>query len=234
GRDGRAAAASSAETAAPAALGRQPAGTLVAACVLLVAVDVIGHGVVHRDVVHLPVGQAHVVPGDAAVDGHADAAVERHRHAVGIGRVNPHVVGIAAGAGGEAGEGVAAVERVGEGVAEEIQLVGVVAGDRVAGVVMGAAAQVAVAARQGPALAAVVGAPQLADLGGGAVLGHAVAGLDQRVHPVRVAGGDREADLAQRRMRQPAAAQPRPGLAAVGGFENAAARSAAGAAPGVD
>src|SRR6185312_14852354 len=96
--DGRAAAAA-AEAPEPAAGRGQPAGAFIRAGVLLVAVDVVRNGVVHGDVVHLSVCQPHMVPGDAMIDAHGDAAVQRHRHAVGVGRVNPHVVGVAAGAG---------------------------------------------------------------------------------------------------------------------------------------
>ena len=63
-----AAAAARAAEAAP-SLGREAAGALVGAGVLLVAIDVIGNLIVHGDVIQLAVGEANVVPTEAAIDG---------------------------------------------------------------------------------------------------------------------------------------------------------------------
>src|SRR5260370_20744636 len=95
-------AAAWAETAAPA--GQAVAGSAIGAAVLLVAIHEIRDLIVHRDVIHLGDRELDAVPGAAAIDRDADAAVVRDDHAIAVGRVDPHVVVVAAWNSGHGGE----------------------------------------------------------------------------------------------------------------------------------
>src|SRR5262249_44202474 len=85
-----------------------------------------------------------------------------------------------------------------------------------------------------PAVAAIVGAEQLTALGLLAFPRQAITGLDRGVDAVRIRLRDRRHDLADRFGRQAVAGELLPGRAAVARHEQAAAGSAALAAPGVD
>ena len=66
------------------------------AVVLHVAVDVIGHSVIHGDVVHLPDGQRHAMDAAAVVGGDVHAAVVGDDNAIGVPRIHPDIVRVAA------------------------------------------------------------------------------------------------------------------------------------------
>src|SRR5437660_1368017 len=66
-------------------------------CVLSFTWYVIRNVVVDGHVVHLRDRQLDAAPGAAAIDRDSHAAVVRHRHAVRVGRIDPHVVIVAAG-----------------------------------------------------------------------------------------------------------------------------------------
>ena len=101
--------------------------------------------------------------------------------------------------------GLAAVERLGELRGQEVGLVLVVRLDREARVVMRPAAQAPVGADQLPVLAAIVAAPERAALRRRAIgARQAVAGLNQRIHAIRVAARD-----LRRRSSRPAASADR-------------------------
>ena len=78
---------------AEAAVARAAVGRLV----LLVAEHVVGDLVVDGHVVHLRVGQPLPEPRAPAVDRDRQALVVRDDHAVGVGRIDPDVVVVAAG-----------------------------------------------------------------------------------------------------------------------------------------
>jgi hypothetical protein len=180
----------------------------------------------------LPIRELYTVPGAAAIGGDADTAVIGNHQAVAVQRVDPQVVIIGARKCRCIGEGLASVERPREGCRHEVDLILVVGRYRAARVVSGAALQLAIRAHQVPTFARIVGFPELALLGGSAVPRHAVAGLDHGVHAAGTFG-DGDGDLAHRRIRKAVAAEPPPGGAAIGGFVETAARSAAGAGPRV-
>ncbi len=94
--------------------------------VLSIAVNVIGHFVVHRDVIHLCNGQIGETPVDPAMTRDADASVVRHRHAVGIERIDPHVVVVPPGLGNLNLPRFSAVEGDHLSYALSVKLVGIV------------------------------------------------------------------------------------------------------------
>src|SRR6185437_8311167 len=217
--------------AASAPAGAGLAGAHVAAAILLVAEEVIGNVVVGGDVVDLGDRQLDMVPYHAAIVGDAHAAVVGHGHVGGIGGINPHVVVVAAGRG-HLRQIAPAIERMKEGVAEEIDLVGVVARNRGAVVIVGAALEPGIGAHHRPVAAIVGGHPEHAGLRGLAINGEAVAGLDHGVDAAGLRGGDGDVDLAKRRVRQAVAGELGPGEALVGGLVEAAGGAAGFLAPG--
>src|SRR6185312_11789087 len=164
--------------------------------VLAVAVDPVRHLVVGGDVVVLPDRQDHV----DRVAGAGGDVVGR------IGRVDPHVVAIAAacrphglGVAPVATEGAPAVSGEVRAAVGDVDVVRVLWIDRDADVVAGAAGERTVRAGEFPLLAAIVRAPQRT----------LVEGLDQGVDPLWIGWGDGHVDLAQGRFRQ-ALVQPGP------------------------
>ena len=161
----------------------------------------------------------------------------RHDEAIAVSRIDPHVVVVAdrRELAGEIDAGFAAIDRLREFGREKVRLILVVGLDGEARVVVRAAAQPAIGADELPILAAVVAAPERAALRRRAVeRGQAVAGLDERVHAIRIAARDLHRDFSDRRVRQAVARQSLPRRAAVGRFEEAAARAAARSSPRVD
>ena len=219
-----------------AAVARPPVRGLV----LLVAQHVVGDRVVHRHVVHLRVGESLAEPRLAAVDRDRQALVVGDDHAVGAGRVDPHVVMVAAGrlGPGHHVQRPSAVGRDGEGSGQEVRLVLVGGRHHHSRVVVRPAHGVAVARDQRPRAPAVLGAPELAVLRLASVPGNAVAGFEQCVDATRVRRRHRHRHLPHRLLGQAdAVARPRqllPRVPAVPRDVQAAARSAAGAPPGVN
>ena len=220
------------EEAARSAVARPASGGTV----LAVAHDVVRDRVVHRHVVHLGDRKLLAVPRLPSVAGDGDPAVAGDDLAVAVLRVDPHVVVVPHGTlqerRGRGGD--AAVQSGAVGRGQEVGFVGVVGVGLATGVVRRAARQVAVVAGQLPLAAAVVGAPQLAAVGVAALPGHAVAGLDEGVDPVRVVGAHAQRDLADLAGGQAVPFQPRPRRAAVAGDVDRAAGAAGGARPGAD
>src|SRR6185312_8720575 len=195
--------------------------------VLAVAVDPVRHLVVGGDVVVLPDRQDHV-DGIAGAGGDAGAAIAGDDVVGRIGRIDPHVVAIAAtcrahglGVAAVAAEGAPTVSGKVRTAVGDVDVVGVLGVDRDADVVAGAAGERTVGAGEFPALAVIVRAPQRT----------LVEGLDQGVDPLWIGWGDGHVDLAQGRFRQ-ALVQPGPGHAVVARGEYAAARTAAVLLPG--
>ena len=186
--------------------------------------------------VHLGDGELLAIPGASAVGRNRDVAVVPDDHTVAVGRVDPHVVVVAARRLAErhVHRGRSAVERFRERRTEEIRFVVAVGGHGHAGVVGLAARQLAVVGDDAPRLAAVVRAPQLAVVGRLAVPRHAVAGLDQSIDAARVARRDGEPHLAERLQREAVGGELRPRGAAVARRVDPAPRPAALPAPGVD
>ena len=157
-------------------------------------------------------------------------------HAVAVGRIDPHVVMVAAGGARPAlsGERLTAVERHAVAGGQEVGFVFIVGRDEDVRVVMRATHGVAVVTDHPPRPAAVFRSPHLPAIGFPAFPGNAVAGLDHRVDAVGIRRRDRHLDLADFARRQPLPAQLRPGRAAVVRREEAAAGAATLAGPGLD
>src|SRR2546428_8779074 len=90
-----------------------------------------------------------------------------------------------------------------------------------------------VVADHAPVVAAVVRTPQRPAIGLLALVGDAVAGLDDRVDPARVRPRHGDRHLPDRMRGKPAAAQPLPGETAVPGHDKTAARPATLPPPGL-
>ena len=150
-------------------------------------------------------------PGVAAVERHAGAAVVALDHAVRVGRVDPQVVVVAV-RGRHRGEGVAGVGGLPRLQVQHPHGVGVPRiGEHVV-VVPGALAQLALGARHLPVGAAVLGTEQ-----------RTLLRLDDGPHPSRPGRGAGDADAALDALRQAGiVADLGPGVAAVGGLEDAA------------
>src|ERR1041384_2321080 len=221
---------------APEAAQLAVAGAAGGGAVLPVANHVVGDRVVHGGGVHLAARQADPEPGLSAVLADRDAGIVADHEAVAVGGVDPHVVVVPARGRGErhVQGGAAPVQRLAEGGRGEVSLVLVVGGGGNVVVVRGSAAQLAVVAHQGPVLAGVVGAPELAAVGLLAVDHRTVSGLDERVDPVGIHLRNGQAHLAHGLLGEPVAADPLPGGAAVLGDEEPASRAAALPAPGVE
>ena len=157
-------------------------------------------------------------------------------HSTGVGRVDPHVVVVAAGhaALGNTVERLPAIQRPAVRGRQEVRFVLVVGRDRHARVVGLPPGELTIIAHDLPLLAAVIRTPEDAAVGLLAVEGDAVAGFDQRVDAVRVGTGDGEGVFAGDSGRQSVAGDLLPGGPAVGGLVEAASRPAALATPGVD
>ena len=142
----------------------------------------------------------------------------RDHEALRVERVDPDVVVVAASPVVRVGERLAAVPRHAEAHRHEVQTLLVVRCDGEAHVVRRALGHVVVAAHQPPGVAAVVTAVQ-----------RGVLILDQRVHGVRVRGGDGDRDLAHQALRvgEPVARETLPGGASVPRDPEAAAGPAA-------
>ena len=212
--------------------------------VLPVAEDVVGNRVVHGHVVHLGDRKLDLEPGPAPVLRDGDPAVVGDRHPVRVGVVNPHVVVVPARGLVERVHpvGLPRVQRGREGGGQEIGLVGIVRGRGAARVVGAPPGEVAVVGLDRPALAAVVGGPQLAALGLAAAPVHPVhpgpglpvAGLDEREDPPRVRLAHAERDLPDIGLRQPVSFEAGPSVPAVAGHMEPASRPAAHPAPGAE
>src|SRR4029450_3069663 len=161
------------------------ARTAHGAVVLAVAVDPVWHLLVDRHVIHLPDGQRDVAERAAVVPCDAGAAIARHTPVVGVARVHPDVVTVAAPAAGDR-EGLPAVGRAMEARVRDQHFILVLRVHLDADVVPGAADERAVPAHDVPGRAAVVRSPERP----------LVRGLDQRVHALRVRGRDGDVDLA--------------------------------------
>ena len=191
--------------------------------VLLRAIDAVRILVVDVDPVELP-GQLVVDrrPGFAAVERHAGAAVIALHHPLRVGGVDPQVVVVAmrrhdlseaaAAVGGLPHAQVGHVDRVGmAGIGEHMR------------VVPGPVHQVAVRGHLHPARPVILRAVQP---------GLLPLGLHQRPHPPGPHRRNGDADLAQHAVRQAGIARDLlPGVAAIGGAEQPAARPAAGDVP---
>src|SRR5262249_56128228 len=94
-----------------------------------------------------------------------------------------------------------------EGSGEEVGFVFVVRRHGHVEVIVRAPSEVAVVADKPPVLAAVIGAPQLAAICLLTFQRNAIAGLDQRVHAVRVGSRNGDSDLTGRASRQSATSE---------------------------
>ena len=126
---------------------------------------------------------------------------------------------VAAGIGRHFGERFTAIERARKRSGKEKDFVLVVGRNLGARVVVGAAAELAVGVNHLPALAAVVGAPEFAELSGTIGLGDAVAGFHFGVDAVGIFFGDADGNSAYGRMRQAVTFEALPGEATVGRLE---------------
>ena len=226
-----------AATAAPAALTQAAvARAAVRRPVLLVRVDVVRNLVVDRHVIQLRVWQPLLQPRPPARLRDRDPLVVADDHPVAVGRIDPHVVMIAAGrlVARLRDQRRPCVNGSTVGGVQIVRLVVVVGGDRHSRVIGRPSHRVAIRIDHLPVLTAVVGSPELAALGVLAMPRDAVAGFDQDVYPVRVRVGRRGHHLAHRLGRQTAAGQLRPGGATIAGHEQTAPRTTALASPGVD
>src|SRR5450432_1185594 len=185
------------------------------AIVLHVAVDMVGHILVHGHVIHLADGQRDAGCGAAVVGGHVHAAIVGYADAVGILGVDENVVGVAAPWDGA--ERLAAIGGLPEAAVGHQHFVGVGGRDGQVNVVAGAAGERALPVHHGPVCAAVIGAPDRTLVGG----------LNQRIGALGIAGRNGHVDLAERRFGHPVALYLLPGVAAVVSDVDAAAGSAA-------
>ena len=211
------------------------AGTAKGGSVLPVAEHVVGDRVVHRNVVHLADGQLGGVPRHAAVHGDRHVLVVRDDHAVGVQRVDPHVVEVAAGPlqALVVDVGRAPVQRARQPRGLEIDFIRVVGADEAVVVIGRAATQVAGVVHQLPRRPCVERTPELPALGLAPVPGHPISGFDQRVDPVGIGRGQTHVGLPHRQQRQPVALELPPGVAAVLREVDAAALAPAFPSPGV-
>ena len=191
--------------------------------VLLRAENAIRPLIVGGDVIELRGGLVvDARPSLAMVIGDGGAAIVAVYETSGVLRVHPHDVGVAV-RNADAREVPPAVHRAPHAQVHHVHgvLVRRVGGHR--GVVPGAHRPFLVPARQLPRVAAVVRAE---DSPGG------IGRLDARVDALRVCGGDRDADLAERLPRDPGIeADLLPAVAAVRGLPQAAAAAAGVHAP---
>src|SRR5579864_4002245 len=121
-------------------------------------------------------------------DGHS--SIVGHRPAVGIFRIDPDLVVVAAAPVGSA-EGFAAIGGNMKRTVRYKHFVFIAGGDGDTNVVTGAADQRAVPVHDAPVLAGIVGAPQRA----------LILGLDERVDATGISGSDCDIYLADRRLR---------------------------------
>ena len=187
--------------------------------VLLRAVDPVGVLVVHVQAVELR-GQLVVDgrPGLPTVERHTGAAVVALDHALRVLRVDPQVVVVAVRRGhfAEAHPAVGGLPHLQVGDVDRVSVARI---GKDVGVVPGPVHQVSVSAYLRPALAVVVTAVQAGSL---------TLGLHQGPDPPGTRRGGADAVLAQQPARQAAlAGQLLPGVAAVGGAPQPAARAAA-------
>src|SRR6185295_4354626 len=185
------------------------------AAVLLAAVDPVGETVVGGHVVELP-GRLVVpgAPGLAAVDGDDGALIGAGDHPLRVVRIDPQeVVVVAARRAAEEGEGLAAVGRAPQRLARHVDHIGILGIHLHHGEVRAGEARRGIDALPGGA--AVVGTvdPGICDGVDG--------GIDARAAAAARYG---ETDASQRSGGQAVAGEPRPGLAAVGRFVDAAPR----------
>ena len=177
----------------------------------------VGHG----DVVELRGGVLLAGPRLAAVEGDVAAAIVAVDHAQGVGGVDPQVVVIAVRSldGAESFSAVGRPEHAGVEDVDGVFGLGVGIHTRV---VESALAHGAVFVDQLPVSAGVIGDVQAA-----------LVVFDHGVDTVGIAAGDGHADLADDSRGQAGIARDlSPVIARVGGFEEAATRSAAGQSPG--
>ena len=183
--------------------------------VLHVRVDVVRHLVVDGDVIHLADRQLHPPVAAPVLGRQRDAGVVRDREPIGVLRIPPDVVVVAAPVDGA--KRLAAVDRLEERAVGDEDFVLVGRRDGEMDVVAGAADQLARPVDHAPVRAAVVGSPDRA----------LILGLNQRVDAIRVGRRDRDVDLAERRSRQAGRLDLRPFRAAVARHVDAAPRAAA-------
>ena len=198
---------------------RRGAGDLHGGVVLLAAVHVVREKVVHRDAVELR-GRLVALrrPGAAAVERDVGAAVVAFDDRLGIARVDPEAVVIAVGRP-DAGDALAAVDRLADVSVEHPHHVGVLRVRDDLHVVPGARVQCPGVVHQLPRLRPIIRAVQ-------ATLR---IGFDHGVEAVGV-GRDVDADFTDRRGQ--AVHGRLPGRAAVGGFMDPAAGATASYFPG--
>ena len=226
-----------------------PAGPAPGAVVLQSGADVVGPPHVHRRVVGLSDRPApERLPGLAPVVAHVDRAVVADDQVIAVVGVDPEGVLVDVPVAVHHLEVLAAVGRHVHALVDHVHHVRVVRIDADLAEVHGAPVLVAA---ELPARALVAGAPDAVVLGiGGKGLASArqtlqllaflvrqrllAVGrdLDLRVHHVRVGRGHGQRDPAHGPPRQPAPAQPGPGLAAVVGAPDAAAGPSAHEAAG--
>ena len=153
--------------------------------VLAVAVHEVRRARVDVHVVHLGDRQHDAHEGPAAVERDARPAVVRHHEAVGIQRIDPDVVVVAAAFVARAGQRAAAVARHAEAHRDEVQPLLVVGRDGEAHVVRRALRHAVIVAHHVPGRAPVI-----------APIERGILVLDQRVDGVRVRRSDRHCYLA--------------------------------------
>ncbi len=193
------------------------------AVILLRAVSVIREIVVQRDSVELRSWLLILRgPGAAAVGAHVGAAVVRFDHAIGIVGRHPEIMNVAVGRANGV-EGFAGIVRAIEaGVHREDRVRFQRIGEN-ARVIPGALTQLAFLVHFGPGFTGVVRAEHAA-----------VFGFHQRPHAFGIHGRDRHADASEDAFGHAGiAAEIGPGIAAVGGFPDAAIRAAAIETPGL-
>ena len=158
------------------------------AVVLHVAVDVVRHLVVDADVVHLPDRQLHTPVAPAMLRGNGDAGVVGDGEAIGVLRIPPDVVVVAAPV--DAAERLAAVDRLKERAVGDQDLVRIGRRDREVNVVAGASDQLARPVHDAPVRAAILAPPHHGGRGVDDVLvlgidrdGREIAAADARERP---------------------------------------------------
>ena len=205
------------------ALQQGAAGSSVRGAILPARVDVVGDAAIDRDAVRLCVRERRAKPRPPARPGDVHVAIVGDDDAVLVLRVEPDVVRVGKDLGHRL-RGGAPVTRSIRVLREEIHLVGVSRVDAESPEVAGPPVDDRVAARHRPARAAIVGSPEIALIGC----------FDERVDAPGVAGGDDDADAAQRRVGQALSGEPCPRGAAVARHVKAAARAAVLAVPGMN
>src|SRR5215472_9013571 len=190
---------------------RRDAGPAHVGAVLHVGVDVVRNLVVHSDVIHLADRKLHAQEAAAVNGGDVQAAVVGDDETVGILRIDPNVVIVAAP--GDFFEKFAAIERFEKTAVGDVDFVVVAGGHGDANVISRAADELALVIDGLPVFAGVVGAPERS----------LVFCLNECEVSVGVSGRDGHIDFAERRFGQAVAFELGPFRAAVFGNVNRAA-----------